>query len=60
MSDHTNNKKTGTMTDKMPKMFIGSSSESSNYLTKIEKQLKDVVEFNAWNKQVFNQHLEII
>jgi hypothetical protein len=42
------------MTDKMPKMFIGSSSESSNYLTKIEKQLKDVVEFNAWNKQVFN------
>ena len=35
-------------------MFIGSSSESSKYLIKIEKLLKNIVEINAWNKRVFD------
>lgn len=41
----------------MPKMFLGSSDESSNYLTKIEDQLKEVVEFITWNKKVFDPAL---
>lgn len=45
------------MTKKLSKIFVGSSSESSKYITTIEELLKDTVEVNAWNKRVFNPAL---